>query len=130
MNFLLHTSYFNSNSATMKKRYHHILLVILLMVPVIKSFGDTPPQPYLQWSQLPAVPDQVGFAGSIAGVSNGALLVAGGSNFPNGGTPWNGGAKAWYDKVYVLEQPNAQWKEAGRLPRPLGYAVSLTWRDG
>lgn len=83
-----------------------------------------------QWDTLPAIPDATGFAGSFAGVSNGALLVAGGSNFPNGGTPWNGGTKTWYDKVFVLEDTGSTWKEAGKLPRPLGYGVSISLKEG
>lgn len=78
---------------------------------------------------LPPIPDKDGFAGSLAGTSNNALIVAGGSNFPNGGRPWSGATKKWYDQIWVLETPNGQWKMAGRLPRPLGYAVSLTWHD-
>lgn len=78
---------------------------------------------------LPQIPDNDGFAGSLAGVSNGALVVAGGSNFPNGGRPWKGSTKKWYDQILVLEKPNGKWLKAGKLPHPLGYAVSLTWRD-
>src|SRR4051812_40526979 len=78
-----------------------------------------------EWKQLPSLPDVEGFAGSFAGVSNGALLVAGGGNFP-GKKPWEGGAKVWYDTVYVLENPSAKWKVAGNLPPPLGYGVSVT----
>ncbi|WP_341835724.1 galactose oxidase [Chitinophaga pollutisoli] len=82
------------------------------------------------WDTLPPIPDETGFAGSFAGVSNGALLVAGGSNFPDGGTPWNGGVKTWYDKVFVLESKKGGWKEAGKLPRPLGYGVSVSTGEG
>jgi len=65
----------------------------------------------------------------LRGVSNGALLVAGGANFP-GKKPWEGGAKVWYDTVYVLESPSAKWQVAGNLPRPLGYGVSVTHNGG
>jgi N-acetylneuraminate epimerase len=82
-----------------------------------------------EWKQLPSLPDAEGFAGSFAGVSNGALLVAGGSNFP-GKKPWEGGAKVWYDTVFVLDSPDAKWKVAGHLPRPLGYGVSVTYKNG
>lgn len=68
-------------------------------------------------------------AGSFAGSSHGALLVAGGANFPNG-MPWDGGQKAWHDAVYVLERPDGVWKTAGRLPRALAYGVSVQGRDG
>lgn len=83
-----------------------------------------------RWGTLSPIPDTTGFAGSFAGVSNNVLIVAGGSNFPNGGTPWNGGTKTWYDKIFVLEQPDGQWKEAGKLPRTLGYGVSVTTSKG
>jgi N-acetylneuraminic acid mutarotase len=82
-----------------------------------------------EWTQLPALPDKEGFAGSFAGVSHGALLVAGGANFPDK-KPWEGGAKVWYDTVFVLENPRANWKVAGRLPRPLGYGASITHNNG
>ena len=79
--------------------------------------------------QLPALPDARGFAGPQAGVSNGALLVAGGTNFPEK-MPWEGGKKVWYHDVYVLESPAAQWKRAGKLHRPLAHAASITTRHG
>lgn len=81
------------------------------------------------WTRLPSLPDQEGFAGSFAGVSRGALLVAGGANFP-GRKPWEGGKKVWHDTVFVLEKPDGAWKVAGKLPRPLGYGVSVTHGNG
>ena len=32
--------------------------------------------------------------------------------------------------VFVLEKPGGKWREAGKLPRPLGYGVSITADDG
>lgn len=83
----------------------------------------------LVWQPLPPLPDKLGFAGPFAGTHNGALLVAGGANFP-GRPPWEGGAKVWYDTVFALEKTDGAWKIAGRLPRPLGYGVSLSTRSG
>ncbi|HUR53885.1 MAG TPA: hypothetical protein VMZ71_07125, partial [Gemmataceae bacterium] len=65
----------------------------------------------------------------FAGVSNGALLVAGGANFPDK-KPWDGGKKVWTDRVFVLDKPDGEWKDAGKLPRPLGYGVSVSHRTG
>lgn len=79
------------------------------------------------WHKLPPLPDAQGFAGSFAGVSNNTLLVAGGANFPDK-KPWQGGKKRWYDTVYALEKPDGKWTVIGRLPRPLGYGVSVTHR--
>lgn len=86
-------------------------------------------QGQLSWKPLPPVPDREGFASPFAGVSGGALIVAGGANFPDR-RPWDGGTKVWYDSVFVLAQPNGEWKEAGRLPRPLAYGLSATGPDG
>ncbi len=85
--------------------------------------------PRLVWTPLPAVPDQEGFASAYAGVSDGALLVAGGANFP-AKRPWEGGVKVWYDDIFVLESPGGEWKRAGKLPRPLAYGVSVTTSQG
>jgi N-acetylneuraminate epimerase len=79
-----------------------------------------------EWTRLASLPDNEGFAGSFAGESNGALLVAGGANFP-GKKPWDGGKKVWHDHVFVLESPGKEWKDAGKLARPLGYGASVSW---
>ncbi|MFZ2640104.1 MAG: galactose oxidase [Verrucomicrobiia bacterium] len=82
-----------------------------------------------RWNPLPTIPDREGFAGSFAGVSGGALVVAGGANFPDK-RPWEGGTKVWYDSVFTLEKPDGAWRLAGKLPHPLGYGVSVTTKDG
>jgi len=101
----------------------------ILLFTLLFMTQTLPAQTHFSVKSLSPIPDKDGFAGSVAGVSNDVLIVAGGSNFPNGGRPWNGGIKKWYDQIWVLEKPKGQWKNAGKLPRPLGYAVSLTWRD-
>ncbi|MCX7046386.1 MAG: hypothetical protein NTX50_12985, partial [Candidatus Sumerlaeota bacterium] len=83
----------------------------------------------LTWGQLPSLPDALGLAGAFAGVSGGALIVAGGANFPNGFV-WQGGKKVWQDKVYALDDPKGAWKVAGKLSRPLAYGVSVTTTQG
>jgi len=88
-----------------------------------------PAREVLEWRPLPALPDQEGFAGSYAGVSRGALVVAGGANFPSL-RPWEGGTKVWHDSVFVLADPTGAWRTAGRLPRPAGYGVALTVAEG
>lgn len=80
------------------------------------------------WSELPSLPDEHGFAGAFAGVSGGNLIIAGGANFPDG-PPWRGGAKVWHDSVFALESPAKEWRSIGWLPIPLGYGVSVTWKD-
>ena len=82
----------------------------------------------LAWGERPPLPDPAGFAGSFAGSSQGALVVAGGANFPDG-RPWDGAAKVWHDDVFVLPRAQGPWQTGFRLPRPLGYGVSVNWKD-
>jgi N-acetylneuraminic acid mutarotase len=83
----------------------------------------------LSFSQLPPLPDREGFAGAFAGVADGQLLVAGGANFPDK-KPWENGKKVWYDTVFALDKTDGAWRIVGKLPRPLGYGVSVTTSNG
>jgi len=87
----------------------------------------------LSWSQLPPLPDAEGVAGPFVGTHNGALIVAGGANFP-GAKPWMGGAKVWHSRIHVLT-PSAggelSWQPEGfGLLRPLAYGASVTTDNG
>lgn len=87
------------------------------------------PAQQMEWSPLPSIPDHEGFAGPFAGVSGGALIVAGGANIQ--GDKWQEPfVKKWYDSIFVLDDPKAKWRKAGKLPRPLGYGVSISTDDG
>jgi SSS family transporter len=101
--------------------------ILILFFATISMMTMAQQQDFFSWNQLPPIPDTVGFAGSYAGVSNDALIVAGGANFPDGVGPWGNTKKTWYDDVFVLERPTGKWKRAGDLPRPMGYGVSVTW---
>lgn len=83
----------------------------------------------LDWQKLPPLPNPLGVAGSYAGVSGGALIVAGGANFPDR-MPWEGGRKVWHDTAFVLDRTNGAWRDSLKLPKPLGYGVSVTTSKG
>jgi len=101
----------------------------ILLVAVIATCHGKMNTPAPRLSALEPLPDVHGYAGMFAGVSGGALLCAGGANFPD--KPLSqGGKKVWHDQVFVLEAPDQAWRAAGRLPRANGYGVSATWRDG
>jgi N-acetylneuraminic acid mutarotase len=103
---------------------------ILQVAFCILLAGCQMPDHETTWSDLPALPDPIGFAGPFAGVSGGAMLVAGGANFPDA-PPWRGGTKTWHDRVFVLPDPRSQWIESDvKLPRPIGYGVSITTPNG
>lgn len=103
-------------------------IAVLLMITV-QGMAQKVAGAHFNWGQLPEIPDAHGFAGSFAGVSNGALIVAGGANFPDGGGPWTGAKKAWSDKVFVLKSESSKWVMAGTLPHALGYGVSIIWNN-
>jgi N-acetylneuraminic acid mutarotase len=87
------------------------------------------PSAALQWEKLTPILDAKGFGWPFAGVINDQLVVAGGANFPEA-PPWDGGKKLWHDTVFVLSEPHGEWKQAGKLPKPMGYGVSITTPRG
>ncbi len=105
------------------------LLAALLAIAVSLNAGAADSAPQLKWAELPPVPDKEGFAAPFVGVSGGALIVAGGANFPNG-YPWEDGKKVWYDSVFVLEKPGSEWRTGFKLPRPAAYGVSISTDKG
>jgi N-acetylneuraminate epimerase len=98
----------------------------LLIVVLPRTYGQSNA---LQWLQLPSVPNPIGFAAAIAGTSGGALIVAGGANFP-GAMPWEGGQKVWSDSIFVLPEPQGHWLSGFKLPHALGYGVCVSTSNG
>lgn len=74
---------------------------------------------------------QEGIAGAFAGVSDGVVLAAGGANFPGATANYakgknfahEGCTKTWRDEIYALK--DGAWSQAGTLPLPLGYGVTV-----
>lgn len=107
------------------------LLIFFLFITAMKTQAqDTAARSYFSWQQATPLPGADGFAGVCAGVSNGTLLVAGGSNFPDNGRPWNAGVKTWYKNIFALTGAGEKWKLAGELPAAMGYGVALTLPEG
>jgi len=79
---------------------------------------------------------QEGIAGAYAGYSNGALLVAGGANFPGAWRQFNHGqlyahkglSKTWRAEIYA--QVHEQWRYAGQLPAAMGYGSYVQLAEG
>ncbi len=97
------------------------------------------PVPFVQnWevaATIPAVEGQakaLGVAGPVAGFHNGVVIVAGGANFP-GKMPWEGGAKKYYDEVFVYNIVHNQLlllKTTFKLREPVAYAASVSTTFG
>ena len=112
---------------------------VVLFLAALAFAGPCRSDPLI-WDRLPPLPPsagqtvQPGLASPFAGVHAGALLVAGGANFPEK-MPWEGGAKVWWDDIWVLEGvagPSPHWVQGGtaRLPRRLAYGISVSTADG
>src|SRR5699024_7851435 len=71
--------------------------------------------------------------GAFSGISNDALIIAGGANFP-GSPPWEGGNKVWQNGIYVLTKQGTghEWNRVGefRLQEPAAYGVSIATPQG
>jgi len=121
-------------NATRNPRMPWLSILLFGLCSISEGAAETIPKfepmsSTFSWNQLPPIPDQEGFAGAFAGVSNGALLVAGGANIT--GQRWaNPIQKKWYASVFVLQDPDGKWSTGFDLPRPIGYGVSITSKDG
>ncbi|GAB5451190.1 MAG: sodium/solute symporter [Halioglobus sp.] len=76
-----------------------------------------------------------GVAGAFVGTHNGALIIAGGANFPTAGetSVWDEGvSKVWYSQIHVALRAgdageSLRWISTDlALPRPLGYGASAS----
>ncbi len=90
------------------------------------SESETQKPETIRWEELPELPYTLGLGGAFAGVSNGALIVAGGANFPDK-PEWEGGKKVWYDAIYILtpENKHKEWLTGFKLNQPLAYGASV-----
>ena len=110
-----------------------ITALLTLSAACLSAAGDK-----LDWKALPDLPGGLGVAGPFAGAHNDALIVAGGANFPEG-VPWrkttDGGdpAKVYYDTIHIVTRDGLDYSIAeakARLPRALGYGVSISTASG
>ena len=119
----------------MNRIFVPFILIFMLLTP------DSPAQKIVfttSWKKIAVIPSSgskkpLGFAGAINGVNSNVLIVAGGSNFPNG-KPWEGGKKVYSDKIFVLEKKGNDFiwnkKVISILPAPIAYCGSTSTPSG
>ena len=98
---------------------------MLLISPAQLVAENLDSEPF-EWTSLPDLPQAI--SGQFVGVSNNALIVAGGSYFPV--SPFEGGKKVWVNTIYVLEANATSWQLADSLARPLAYGATINLDDG
>ncbi|MCB0475958.1 MAG: ABC transporter substrate-binding protein, partial [Flavobacteriaceae bacterium] len=82
------------------------------------------------WTALKPFPVEKGLNGMYCGMHNEALILAGGTNFPDKPV-WEGGRKKFYDDIYVLPEKNADWLSVpSRLPGEMANGVSINTAEG
>lgn len=111
----------------MKRLLLTVLSMVCFVLPGFAAEQTSQGQNLLEFTKLPPLPDGRGVAGCFAGVSGDNLLAAGGANFPDK-MPWENGQKVWYDTIWKLKPGAKQWETAGKLPMPLGYGVSVSYK--
>ncbi|HWZ34910.1 MAG TPA: hypothetical protein VNW51_02065, partial [Mucilaginibacter sp.] len=84
---------------------------------------------------IPGMQKQLGVAGPFTGVSNGVLLITGGSNFTDGAKPWQGGKKIHKDEIYILKKDDAgklTWltPKTKHLKQKVAYGACTTIAGG
>src|SRR5262249_53565983 len=60
------------------------------------------------WFQLAPLPDPIGLGGMAAGVLEGRLVAAGGSQWDQ--PIWAKGKRLLSDRIFVLDQPDGKWR--------------------
>lgn len=110
-----------------------LLLPLVLLSVLVASCGsdNKADATTIEWQTAPAIPDDNGLSASFAGVDkDGAIVVAGGCNFPEESLV-EGGAKVFSDKIYTLAPKAEQWSVAQeRLPKAAAYGVSISTTKG
>ncbi|MBN8861433.1 MAG: hypothetical protein J0H29_23815 [Sphingobacteriales bacterium] len=82
------------------------------------------------WKQIGSLTalGKSGVAGPVTGISNDALIVGGGADFPET-LPWVGGKKKYYDEVYIYELRADSLVQSGKtftLSSAVAYAASCS----
>ena len=121
----------------MNQSFSSLILTIFIMSATV-GFSQKTKITNVEWKKAAQLQNadgslSLGFAGPINGVSNSALIVAGGANFQDK-MPWEGGKKHYSDEIHVLEKTGDgfHWnkKVANTLPEPIAYPGNTTTNKG
>jgi N-acetylneuraminic acid mutarotase len=106
-----------------------LLTIFTMVLSVLARLSHSAPEKTIAADRLADLPNTPGVAAPYVGLSGEALIVAGGTNFPDA-PPWKNGTKTWHDTVYVLPSPKAAWLQGFKLPHRMAYGISLTTSSG
>ncbi len=113
----------------MNKSFFSIILISFIMSTTV-TFSQKTNISQVEWKRAAQLLNadgslSLGFAGPINGISNDALIVAGGANFQDK-MPWEGGKKHYSKEIHVLQKTGDQyaWNKSvlTTLPEPIAYS--------
>jgi N-acetylneuraminic acid mutarotase len=100
-----------------------------MVLSLLARLSQSAPAETIMADRFADLPNTPGIAAPYVGLSGEALIVAGGTNFPDA-PPWKNGTKTWHDTVYVLPSPKAAWLQGFKLRHRMAYGISLTTSSG
>lgn len=113
------------------------LIILCLILLCMCIHCQTPDIPYtISWAALPSLPavggqaEPYGVAGPYTGVHNNALIIAGGSNFPE--PRWET-SKTFHNTIFVLVKEGENkyiWIRGGQLPFSAAYGACVSTPSG
>jgi len=104
--------------------------IVICMTAILCFAGCNENEPAgkesIPWEELSKLPIAEGLSGAFAGVSNDALIVAGGVNFSDASDMENEN-KVWHDTIYIIPDENqTSWLTSFKLDHPLAYGASVS----
>ena len=112
-----------------------LLLLLFLVQITLTTSAEEKYKNHFNWSEIEPLPQtknmeqQFGLASPFAGVSNGAVIVTGGCNFPDKAVV-DGGTKKYYSDIYVLPKNSDKWITGFDMPYSAAYGASVTTPKG
>lgn len=113
----------------------HLRLVfgfLLCFFALSETYAQREGKIEFDWHSIRDLPLEKGLNGSFVGIHNDVMFIAGGANFPDEPI-WEGGAKSWYNAIYVLKRSGDgyTWHDVElKLPKPLAYGASVSTPEG
>ncbi len=113
-----------------------ILLAGFLIISNVFAFSSNEKfKNTFEWEEMAPIPSangsdvQHGLASPFAGYSNGAVIVAGGCNFPDAPV-YEGGIKKYYNDIFVFDEDENEWITSSKYPYSVAYGASVSTDKG
>src|SRR6478672_7619775 len=101
------------DEAAMIRNWASLAMLVIVATAIAAQPGAAPEKEMsIEWSEGPRLP--TGLGGHVAAAIHNHVVVLGGTN-------WVDEKKYWRDQIWVLDDGDGSWREAGKLP--IGLAL-------